>query len=806
MSTAAAPAFAVPGRLNLILLAAASAASAGLLGLASRVDSFPALLACAIAFSFTANTLFSLLHESVHGMFSPHRGVNEWAGRLAAAWFPTGLALQRAYHLTHHRNNRSRLEQFDALHEGDVVWLKYAQWYAILTGLYWAVAVLGMLLYLFVPGALRAGLLRDQHSRIAEQTSSRAYFAALDELDPWHARLEILLSVALQAALFWVLDLTVAGWLACYAAFAVNWSSLQYVDHAFSPFDNRDGAWNLRVGPIGRWFFLNYHSHLAHHRHTQVPWIHLDSLIIPGEPRPAYFRVLLEAWRGPRRPDEFPRLAEPSSPGDAFLGVPRGVDAGMALALSLLFTLTFMALFAGANAVADRVPWRVEVALPEELGIPFVPAAAVLYLSLNAMLMLAPFVLRTWRELQPLFATLMAETVIAAVLFVVIPVRNEFPDRHADGAIGAVFAFADALNLDHNYFPSLHVAFAVTAALAYARRVRAVGRLLLWGWTAAIAGSTFLMHEHHLLDIGGGILLAAIAWRTAGSWAARPAVLEAVDVDLLCLRNLATFGRRHRRYWLVGLGLLRDSLLQWRARRVLRTGFCFLQLVDDLLDGDRPCSGDPLATVEALELALRERRFGDDDTMRLACAFAADLHAAGGDRAMAMALELIEVMKRDHRRARARAVWPERDLREQHRATFRLSIDLMLVAHGSGLRAADVPELIDALSWCSTMRDLREDLLAGLVNVPAEIVGAARSQGLQAPTFEGLVGAPAVRNWLAGEKARASALLDATDRRIGALPKQPGRAPLRMFERSIRDFLRRRLPRIYPFLKEQGRS
>lgn len=800
MSSVAAPAFPIPGRLNLFLLAAASAASAGLLSLASRTDGIAALLACAIAFSFTANTLFSLLHESVHGMFSRHRGVNEWAGRLAAAWFPTGLALQRAYHLTHHRNNRSRLEQFDALHEGDVVWLKYAQWYAILTGVYWAIAVLGSLLYLVAPGTLRAGVLRDKDSKVAEQTSSRAYFAALDELDPWRARLEILLSVALQAAMFWALELTLAGWLACYAAFALSWSSLQYVDHAFSPFDNREGAWNLRVGPIGRWFFLNYHSHLAHHRHSQVPWIHLDSLVVPGEPRPAFFRVLLEAWRGPRRPETFPRLDERPSREEAFLGVPRGIDAGIALALSLLFTLTFSTLYAGANAVADRVPWRIEVALPGEVDIPFVPAAAVIYLSLNALLMLTPFVLRTWRALLPLFAALMLETAVAALFFVAVPVRNEFPERHADGALGALLAMADRLNLDHNYFPSLHVAFAVTAALACAHRAGPIGRVMLWGWTTAIVSSTVLMHEHHLVDVAGGILLAAAAWRAAGSWAASQAVRDAVEVDLLCLRNLALFGQRHRRYWLVGLGLLYDSLPRWRARRVLRTGFCFLQLVDDLLDGDRPCDGDPLAAVDALVVALRDGRYGDDEAMRLARAFSSDLRAAGGEPAMAMALELIEVMKRDRRRARVGAVWPERELQAHHRATFGLSVDLMLTAHGSTLRAADVPELVDALGWCSTMRDLREDLQAGLVNVPAEVLDAARAGEPQAPTFEALAGAPATRAWIARERARARELLDAADRKIGALERRPGRAVLRRLARSIRDFERRRLPRLYPFL------
>jgi fatty acid desaturase/membrane-associated phospholipid phosphatase len=806
MADLAARGFPIPARLNLALLAVASAASAILLYLASHAESAVAVIACAIAFSFTANSLFSLLHEAVHGLFSAQRMVNEWAGRLAAAWFPTGLSIQRAFHLTHHRNNRSRLEQFDVLHDGDVKWLKYAQWYAILTGVYWAVAVAGVLAYLVLPRALHARLLRDERSKVAEQTSSFAYLAVLDELDPRRARLEILLSVGLQAGLFWALDLSMAGWVACYAAFALSWSSLQYTDHAFSPLDARDGAWNLRVGPVGRAFFLNYHSHLAHHRNSQVPWIHLDSLIVPGEPRPTFLRVWLEAWRGPRALDRFPSLVDGSSAESAFLGVPRGFDAFVAAALTAVFLAVFLVFFGGANLLSGAIPWRVEVALPFEPTIPFLPAAALVYLTLNLMLAMAPFVLRTWRELVPFFTILVSETIIAAAFFIALPVRTTFPERYVEGAIGAAFSLADALNLERNFFPSLHVAFAFTAALAYAPKVKLPAQFLLHGWAAAIAVATVLMHEHHVVDVVGGIVLAFSAWRLAGSWANRAEVLAAIDVELLCLRNLMLFGRRHPRYWLVALGLLRDSVPRLRASRVLRTGFCFLQQVDDLLDGDRPSAHEPLDVVDEVVQAIVSGRYGSDDLMRLAEAFVSDMRAVGGTQAIAIVLSLIDVMQRDRRRSRDHAIWTGQELREHHRATFGRSIDLMLIARRSSLRAADVPELIDALGWCSTMRDLQEDIAAGLVNVPQDVVNAARIEDMQSMKHDELVATAAVRAWIESERRHAITLLDATDGRLDALGKQAGVPALRTFSRSIRAFSRRRLPRLFPFLARSTAS
>jgi len=144
-------------KLNLILLAAANAANLLLLYAASHAPWWGTAVAAAL-FALSNNTMFALLHESVHGSFAPDRRLNAWCGRLAAFWFPTGFAVQRMFHLTHHRNNRSPSEQFDTLHDGDVLWLKYAQWYAIFTGLYWPCAVIGVFFYAATPRFVRRRL------------------------------------------------------------------------------------------------------------------------------------------------------------------------------------------------------------------------------------------------------------------------------------------------------------------------------------------------------------------------------------------------------------------------------------------------------------------------------------------------------------------------------------------------------------------------------------------------------------------------------------------------------------------------
>jgi fatty acid desaturase len=291
----------IPARLNVLIAITASSAAVILLWAASHCETWIAILPCAIAFSFVANTVFSCLHECVHGMFHPDRRINYLFGVVSAAFFPTGFSLQRAAHLSHHRHNRSTSESFDCIHPGDVPALKIVQWYGIISGIYWAVAVLGWIVYLSMPFLFRRSQLAGIWSDVAEHTSGPAYARAFASAPPVKSRLELLLTVALQVFLFRALDLSVTGWLACYAAFAVQWSALQYADHAFSPLDIIEGAWDLRVHPWVQALFMNYHLHLAHHRHPTLPWIHLPRHVDGNRDRPAFLAQYARMWLGPRR-------------------------------------------------------------------------------------------------------------------------------------------------------------------------------------------------------------------------------------------------------------------------------------------------------------------------------------------------------------------------------------------------------------------------------------------------------------------------------------------------------------------------
>ena len=300
MNTKPASTTAIPARLNIALLIGAGTATAGCLYVASHAGSLVVTLCAAVAFSFLNNTMFSLMHEAVHGVFHPNPTVNDAAGRVAAAFFPCAFSLQRAFHLAHHRNNRSACERFDFYAPDENRALKFAQWYCILTGLYWIASPVFCLIYGLTAGWVPWTRLLGTNTTFGRQTSAEPFLDSLRSVSPAAARIDAAISIAIQGTIIYILDISLAGWLLCYACFAVNWSSLQYTDHAFSTLDNKEGAWNLRVNPVARLIFLNYHHHLAHHREPGRPWTELPRLVRAGDPSPSFWSVYWRMWAGPR--------------------------------------------------------------------------------------------------------------------------------------------------------------------------------------------------------------------------------------------------------------------------------------------------------------------------------------------------------------------------------------------------------------------------------------------------------------------------------------------------------------------------
>lgn len=180
--------------------------------------------------------------------------------------------------------------------------------------------------------------------------------------------------------------------------------------------------------------------------------------------------------------------------------------AAFAKAATKFFVL-FYTLYFLASVITDHHSYRFNVGFEFEKLIPFEPVFAVVYLSVSPILCLSLFVIRQPAHFDTLARILSQQTMIGFTVFVVFPVQNNFPPISAT-ELPPLFRLADAINLSHNELPSLHFCLAATVARVYSDHcTRLVGRLFHL-WAFAIALSTLLLHEHNLLDLAAGYLLA----------------------------------------------------------------------------------------------------------------------------------------------------------------------------------------------------------------------------------------------------------------------------------------------------------
>jgi fatty acid desaturase len=284
----------IPVRLNLALVAVVFAAAVGLLWLSSWVERWYAVLGVGVVFSYCLLANYALLHEATHNNLHPNPRANHWLGVLTGLLFPVPFSMIHATHQGHHLRNRTDFEMFDLYYPTDNRLIKCAQWYSILCGLFYPIIPVGALVFAICPAVLRTRAFRTARSSSYLLGDIRASQVGA-------IRIEVLLILLFFTALAWLLDLRMINTLVLYTCFAFNWSTRQYVGHAFSERDVIHGAWNLRHNRVMSWLLLHGEYDLNHHRRPDVSWYYLPRLCQPGDPpRPGYLRQYARLWLGPR--------------------------------------------------------------------------------------------------------------------------------------------------------------------------------------------------------------------------------------------------------------------------------------------------------------------------------------------------------------------------------------------------------------------------------------------------------------------------------------------------------------------------
>jgi len=177
------------------------------------------------------------------------------------------------------------------------------------------------------------------------------------------------------------------------------------------------------------------------------------------------------------------------------------------LLLGLGLDVLFVVVYLGLNLLTAHRDARFRLYWDWELDIPLVQPMILVYFSILLLFLLPAFRLDA-HGLKLLAKRMTVAIVAAGAGFLLLPAEPGFAREADTGHFAGLFALLWAVDLPHNLFPSLHVALSGLVVAALFRQSPAWARLLLCLWLVAICFAVVLVHQHHVADILGGLLVA----------------------------------------------------------------------------------------------------------------------------------------------------------------------------------------------------------------------------------------------------------------------------------------------------------
>ena len=182
--------------------------------------------------------------------------------------------------------------------------------------------------------------------------------------------------------------------------------------------------------------------------------------------------------------------------------------------LSILFTLVY----GFTNWFTQYREWKLHLYFDFELGIPFIPEFIFIYFSIM-LLFWSPIFFLEVNAFYPLAKSFCFATVTAGLLFLALPAELGFKRPEKVLGFETIYSLLYQLELPHNLVPSLHITYSFLLSfwnLAYSKNN--VWKFVFAVWLLLICLSVLFVHQHHILDIFAGILLALISFHIFHSW------------------------------------------------------------------------------------------------------------------------------------------------------------------------------------------------------------------------------------------------------------------------------------------------
>lgn len=205
-------------------------------------------------------------------------------------------------------------------------------------------------------------------------------------------------------------------------------------------------------------------------------------------------------------------------------------------------------------------------------------------------------------------------------------------------------------------------------------------------------------------------------------------VKEVLRVEEIALRETKTLLHRNPHKYLIPMAsLYAFSVINCELATTLRSTYWSLRIVDDILDFDRPVpqEEDPLVYASALRRQIETGNYTDESHFSQLTSYAIRSlydRARPNDNVEQEFINAMDMMMDDCKRAKERRLLTASEIEEYYQTTFLPLINIALIGAESKMRAEDIPKLGSVQARVYSIRDVKEDWEAGLINVPCEIL------------------------------------------------------------------------------------
>jgi hypothetical protein len=169
----------------------------------------------------------------------------------------------------------------------------------------------------------------------------------------------------------------------------------------------------------------------------------------------------------------------------------------------------FFLFFYFIESVVVEMP-KHRVAFEWEKYIPFFPFAFIPYYGIFILPLFIPFAIKRKKKLYTLALRLIFSIIIAGIIFLIFPCELIFGKRNLPNQFEYFTTFITG---KYNLVPSLHVCLTYIICLSLFNEYNGPGKLLIIITLIVLPLSTLFSHQHHVVDVLSGLILATISFK-----------------------------------------------------------------------------------------------------------------------------------------------------------------------------------------------------------------------------------------------------------------------------------------------------